>query len=310
MLVAFQSLMGDFQQPVNTLVSLGNTIQELNGDLNRLDDVLSNPMDAALTLSTGTPQAPAIIQWAAPSAPCRLQGAIELRNVTFGYSRVETPLIQNFNCRLDPGQRIAFIGGSGSGKSTLSKLVTGLYEPWEGEILFDGIPRQQIPREVLANSLAMVEQEIFLFGGTVRDNLTLWDHTIPDIQLVRACEDAAILEAVMAIPGGLNGKLAESGANLSGGQRQRLEIARALVNNPAILVMDEATSALDSETEKIIDRSIRRRGCTGVIVAHRLSTIRDCDEIIVLEQGQVVQRGTHESMKDIEGAYARLIHAE
>ncbi len=310
MLVAFQSLMGDFQQPVNTLVSLGNKIQELNGDLNRLDDVLNNPVDTSLKATIGDSNLPSTIQWASPDAPCRLQGAIELRNVSFGYNRVEEPLIKNFSCRLEPGQRIAFVGGSGSGKSTLSKLVTGLYEPWEGEILFDGIPRQQIPRAVLANSLAMVEQEIFLFGGTVRDNLTLWDETIPDVQLIRACEDAAILDAVMAIPGGLSGDLAESGANLSGGQRQRLEIARALVNNPAILVMDEATSALDTETEKYIDRSIRRRGCTGVIVAHRLSTVRDCDEIVILERGEVVQRGTHESMKDIEGAYSRLINAE
>ncbi|QZZ18763.1 NHLP family bacteriocin export ABC transporter peptidase/permease/ATPase subunit [Leptothermofonsia sichuanensis E412] len=309
MLVAFQALMGDFQEPVNTLVSLGSKLQSLNGDLNRLDDVLSNPVDPALKPGESTAQPP-ILQLATAPNYHRLQGAIELRNVTFGYSRVEEPLIKDFSCRLAPGQRIAFVGGSGSGKSTLSKLITGLYEPWEGEILFDGVPRKQIPRSILANSLAMVEQEIFLFGGTVRENLSLWDDTLSDAQLMKACADAAILEVVMAIPGGLNGTLAESGANLSGGQRQRLEIARALVNDPAILVMDEATSALDAETEKIIDRNIRRRGCTCVIVAHRLSTIRDCDEIVVLDRGKVVQRGTHEEMKGIEGAYARLINAE
>jgi ATP-binding cassette subfamily C protein len=309
MLVAFQTLMGEFQQPVNVLLSLGNRIQELHGDINRLDDVLTNPVDNSLKAEAQALPA-STRAYAAPLQQTRLRGAIELRNVTFGYSRAEEPLIQDFSCKLAPGQRIAFVGGSGSGKSTLSKLITGLYEPWEGEILFDGIPRSQVSRSVLANSLAMVEQEIFLFGGTVRDNLTLWDTTISDANLVRACEDAAIFDVVMAIPGGFNGQLLEGGANLSGGQRQRLEIARALVTNPSILCMDEATSALDAETEKIIDRNIRRRSATCIIVAHRLSTIRDCDEIVVLDQGEVVQRGTHDEMKDVAGPYADLIHAE
>lgn len=324
MLVAFQSLMGNFQHPVNALMSLGSRIQELTGSINRLDDVLNNPVDPALKSTSNAlskvdqsnsdqpdhTKPDTAKQYTFPINRIRLRGAIELQNVSFGYSRVEEPLIKNFSCKLAPGQRIAFVGGSGSGKSTLSKLITGLYEPWSGEILFDGIPRQYIPRAVLASSLAMIEQEIFLFGGTVRDNLSLWDTTMSDVQLIKACEDAAIAEAVMAIPGGLNGKLLEGGSNLSGGQRQRLEIARALVTNPSTLVMDEATSALDAETEKIIDRNIRRRGCTCVIVAHRLSTVRDCDEIVVLERGQVVQRGTHEEMKGVEGAYARLISAE
>ncbi|MEH2096345.1 NHLP family bacteriocin export ABC transporter peptidase/permease/ATPase subunit [Nostoc sp.] len=308
MLVAFQTLMARLQQPVNSLVGLGSTIQAIDGDLKRLDDVLDNAIDPSLNSELQRDKTP--IEYAKFSDRCRLQGYVELQNITFGYSRIEEPLIQNFSCKLNPGQRVAFVGTSGSGKSTLSKIVTGLYEPWEGEILFDGIPRQEIPRAVLANSLSMVEQDIFLFGGTVRDNLTLWDETIPNSQLLTACQHAAILDVVMAIPGGLDGKLLQGGANLSGGQRQRLEIARSLVNNPAILVMDEATSALDAETEKIIDRQIRRRGCTCIIIAHRLSTIRDCDEIIVLERGKVVQRGTHEEMKDVDGAYARLIKAE
>jgi ABC-type bacteriocin/lantibiotic exporter with double-glycine peptidase domain len=202
------------------------------------------------------------------------------------------------------------VGGSGCGKSTIAKLVCGLYEPWQGEIILDGKPKNQIPRAVLTNSIAMVEQEIFLFGGTVRDNLTLWDSTVPDSQLVRSCIDAAIHEVILAIPGGYGGELMEGAANLSGGQRQRLEIARALVNNPAILVMDEATSALDAETEKIIDQNLRRRGCSCIIVAHRLSTIRDCDEIIVLERGKVVQRGTHEELWRVDGAYSRLLRSE
>ncbi len=307
MLVAFQGLMGNFQTPVNTLVGLGSTIQALDGDLNRLDDVLNNPIDPALAAEEKSGQS--VIEYASTNN-FHLQGYIELKNITFGYSRVEDPLIQNFSCKLEPGQRVAFVGGSGSGKSTISKLITGLYQPWEGEILFDGIPREKIPRAVLANSLSMVEQDIFLFAGSVRDNLTLWDETFSNSQLMKACQDAAILDVVMAMPGGLDGKLLQGATNLSGGQRQRLEIARALVNDPSILVMDEATSALDAETEKVIDRNIRRRGCTCVIVAHRLSTIRDCDEIIVLERGKVVQRGNHEQMKDTDGYYARLIQAE
>ncbi len=300
MLVAFQSLMQSFQRPVNTLVSFASTLQELEGDLNRLDDVLDNEVDGQLERE---PQD-------SNSTFFKLQGHLELRNLTFGYSRLDSPLIENFNLSLQPGQRVALVRSSGSGKSTIAKLVVGLYEPWSGEILFDGIDRAKIPREVLTNSLSMVEQEIFWFGGTVRDNLTLWDDTIPKDQLIRACEDAAILDAVWAIPGGLEGNLLEGAANMSGGQRQRLEIARALVNNPSILVMDEATSALDAEMEKIIDQNLRRRGCTCLLVAHRLSTIRDCDEIIVLEQGKVVQRGTHDQMRDVEGAYARLIQSE
>ncbi|WP_016953685.1 NHLP family bacteriocin export ABC transporter peptidase/permease/ATPase subunit [Anabaena sp. PCC 7108] len=304
MLIALQGLTNRFQRPIGTLMGLGNQIQQLGGSLNRLDDVLLNPIDPVLKAETATG-----LQLATPLEICRLQGYVELRNVTFGYSPVDEPLIKNFSCSLKPGQRIAFVGSSGSGKSTVSKLITGLYTPWEGEILFDGIPQQQIPRAVITNSLSMVEQDIFLFGGTVRDNLTLWDDTIPDTQLLQACQDAAILDAVMAITGGLNGKLLEGAANLSGGQRQRMEIARALVNNPSILVMDEATSALDSETEKVIDRNIRRRGCTCIVVAHRLSTIRDCDEIVVMEKGQVVQRGTHEEMKNVAGVYSRLIQS-
>ena len=306
MLVAFGSLMQSFQSPVNSLVSFGSTLQELEGDLNRLDDVLRNPTDPQLQPRSREEDKTNLT----PSSYFRLQGAVELRNVTFGYSPVDAPLIENFSCTLKPGQRVALVGGSGCGKSTIAKLVCGLYEPWQGEIILDGKPKNQIPRAVLTNSIAMVEQEIFLFGGTVRDNLTLWDSTVPDSQLVRSCIDAAIHEVILAIPGGYGGELMEGAANLSGGQRQRLEIARALVNNPAILVMDEATSALDAETEKIIDQNLRRRGCSCIIVAHRLSTIRDCDEIIVLERGKVVQRGTHEELWRVDGAYSRLLRSE
>ncbi|NES84989.1 MAG: NHLP family bacteriocin export ABC transporter peptidase/permease/ATPase subunit [Moorea sp. SIO1G6] len=313
MLVAFQSLMISFQQPVNTLVDFGSTLQELEGDLNRLDDVLGNSLDSEVeTRQVKIQNSKFKIQNDVDSdiTDSRLQGYVELRDVTFGYSHVDPPLIENFSLSLQPGQRVALVGASGSGKSTLAKLICGLYQPWEGEILLDGTPRREIPREVLASSLSLVEQDIFLFGGTVRDNLTLWNATVTDQQLVQACQDAVIHEAVMAIPGGYDGELLEGGVNLSGGQRQRLEIARALVKNPAILVMDEATSALDAQTEQMIVSNLRSRQCSCILVAHRLSTIRDCDQIIVLEGGKVVQRGTHEELWEEGGVYEQLIRSE
>ena len=300
MLVAFQSLMLSFQQPVNTLVNFGTTLQELEGDLNRLDDVLGNAIDPELDRRRdGETREQVEIQ--------HFQGYVELRNITFGYSHVAPPLIENFSLSLQPGKSVALVGASGSGKSTLIKLITGLYQPWSGEILFDGIPRREISRELLANSLSLVEQDISLFGGNLRDNLTLWDATISEEQLIKACQDAAIYETVRAIPGGYDSPLLEGGVNLSGGQRQRLEIARALVKNPTILVMDEATSALDPQTEKVIVTNLRSRNCSCILVAHRLSTIRHCDLIIVLEGGKVVQRGTHEELWKQGGGYKRLI---
>nr|WP_287240814.1 MULTISPECIES: NHLP family bacteriocin export ABC transporter peptidase/permease/ATPase subunit [unclassified Okeania] len=304
MLVAFQSLMLNFQEPVNTLLGFSSTLQELEGDLNRLDDVLSNETQEEAEGEKAEGEKEQVFE------ESKLKGYVELRNITFGYSQVDPPLVIDFNLSLQPGQKIALVGGSGSGKSTIAKLICGLYQPWEGEILFDGVPRENISPTVLTHSLSMVEQEIFLFGGTVRDNLTLWNPTISTTQLMKACQDAVIHEAVMAFPGGYDGELLEGGANLSGGQRQRLEIARALVNNPTILVMDEATSALDAETEKMIVDNLQSRGCSCIIVAHRLSTIRDCDEIIVLENGEVVQRGTHEEMLQEEGVYRELISSE
>ena len=303
MLVAFQSLAISFLSPMGDLLDLGSTYQQATSAVLRLDDMLKTPADPILPADDdGAKQQPV-------DAP-KLAGRLELRDITFGYDPFSAPLIDKLNLTLEPGSRVALIGGTGSGKSTIANLAVGLYGPWSGDILFDGKPRTTIPHQVMTNSLAKVDQSIFLFEGTVHDNLTLWDPTVPQEDVLRAARDACIHETVSARTGAYQSKVAEGGSNFSGGQAQRLEIARSLVFNPSILILDEATSALDPPTEAEIDANLRRRGCTCLIVAHRLSTIRDCDEIIVLEHGKVVQRGTHEEMFQIPGPYRQLIQAQ
>jgi NHLM bacteriocin system ABC transporter peptidase/ATP-binding protein len=299
-LVAFQTLMSSFISPVNQMVNLGGKLQEVRGDMNRLDDVLKYPVDKQFADGAGVDEP-------VGTSETKLSGRLELKGVSFGYNKLEGPLIKDLDLSLRPGSRVALVGASGSGKSTIAKLVAGLYEPWSGEILFDERRRSSIPRSLLTNSIAMVDQDIFMFEGTVRENLAMWDSTIPEVSVGKAARDAQIHEDTAARPGGYESRVAEGASNFSGGQRQRLEIARALSGNPTIMILDEATSALDSNTEKTVDDNLRRRGCTCLIIAHRLSTIRDCDEIIVLERGKAVQRGTHEEMVSVDGPYARLI---
>lgn len=300
-LVAFQAILVSFLSPITALVSLGGQLSVVDSSITRLDDVLNHDVDGSFSPQTTATTA---------DLPAKLGGRIEIDKITFGYNRLAPPLIEEFSASLRPGQRIAIVGASGSGKSTTARVVSGLYAGWSGQVRFDRIPRLDIPRHVLGGSVGLVDQEIAMFTGTVRENLTLWDPTIPEADIIQAAKDAAIHDDISARPGGYGSRVEENGRNFSGGQRQRLEIARALVRNPAILVLDEATSALDPLTEVRIDRNLRRRGCTCLIIAHRLSTIRDCDEIIVLERGKIAQRGTHNELKTQQGLYARLVGSE
>lgn len=297
-IVAVQSLMLSFIAPIGALVDLGSQLQRVRGDIARLDDIEAHPMPAP---------PPPESDWQEPPV---LNGELTLTGVTFGYSPLDPPLLDDISLSVAPGSRVALVGGSGSGKSTIGRIAAGLLEPWSGTVAVDGHPQEMIPRQVRAGSVAYVDQDIFLFEGTVRDNLTLWDDDVPSQDLTRALGDAEIRDEVMSRSGQLDCHVEEGGTNFSGGQRQRLEIARALTQDPRILILDEATAALDTVTEKAIDDNLRRRGCTCLIIAHRLSTIRDCDEIIVLSRGRIVERGSHDALMAAGGAYAALIADE
>ncbi|MBR4641822.1 MAG: NHLP family bacteriocin export ABC transporter peptidase/permease/ATPase subunit [Selenomonadaceae bacterium] len=296
MFMAFQNLMGSFQAPVNALLGLGSTLQSTEMQMQRLDDVRRYEID---DLNCREEEISESVE--------RLSGELELRDISFGYSPLEKPLLKNFSLHIKPGHWVAVVGASGSGKSTVAKIVTGIYEEWSGEVLFDGKIRREIPRAAIVNSVAAVDQDIFQITGTITENLTLFDSSVEKSEVIRAAKDACIHEDIFQLEGDYDAKVSEGGLNFSGGQRQRLEIARALAVNPSLLILDEATSALDPMTEQKVLENIRRRGCSCLIVAHRLSTIRDADEIIVLEGGNVVERGTHREMIQHDGAYRRLI---
>ena len=299
MIMAFQGFLSAFTSPASSLISAGQTLQEMRTQMERIEDVMNYPEDP-VTQAKGPEN----------ETYAKLSGKLEMKNVTFGYSRLAPALIENFNLTLEPGKRVALVGGSGCGKSTLSKLISGLYEPWSGEILFDGKPIRKIDRSVFTGSLAVVDQNIILFKDTIANNIKMWDDSIEDFEMILAARDAQLHEDIMKRDGGYQHKLTENGRNLSGGQRQRMEIARVLAQDPTILILDEATSALDAVTEQKVVNAITDRGIACIVIAHRLSTIRDCDEIIVLDQGKVVERGTHDELYKKGGMYAELISNE
>ena len=299
MLLAAQTIALSLKTQIDSVMTFVQQLPTFEAEVLRLEDVLEQPHDPLISQEQSR-------EWNQSSN--RLSGEIVLNNVSFGFTAIKEPLIQNFSLTIHPGQRIALIGGSGSGKSTLAKLIVGLHQPSDGEILFDGASLVNIPRAISTTSLAMVQQDVQLYGCSVQDNLSLWNPSISRSDLQRACEDAEIAEVIQSLPEGLNSVLSEGGSNLSGGQKQRLELARALAQDPSVLVMDEATSALDAETEHHVIENLRRRGCTQIIVAHRLSTIRDADLILVLDRGQVVQQGQHHTMiQEPDSPYARLL---
>ena len=323
-LLAFTGFLAAFMTPVSQLINLGQTVQELQTQMERVEDVLRYPADvpderAQAPSEAGHSQSEdsglsseaegqlAGFDFGGMTAREKLRGQVDLKGVTFGYSPLEPPLIEGFDLHVEPGQWVALVGGSGCGKSTVAKLVSGLYDPWEGEVLFDDTPIKEVPRPILRGSLAVVDQDIVTFDGTVSENVKLWDKSIEDYEVIMACRDAGIHDVIAAREGGYSSQILPGGRNFSGGQLQRLEIARVLAQDPTVIILDEATSALDAQTEADVIRRIRERDITCLVIAHRLSTIRDCDEIIVLDDGKVLERGTHDELLAKNGAYAELV---
>ena len=298
MILAFQGFMGSFSAPAQSLISVGQALNEMRTNMERVEDIMSYPPDVEYEENS-------VLE-----SYEKLSGNIEMKNICFGYSPLGEPLIEDFNLTLSQGSRIAFVGPSGCGKSTLSKLISGLYKPWSGQILFDGKPINEINHEILTGSLAVVDQDIILFEDTISNNIKMWDNSIEDFEMIMAARDARLHEDIMQREGGYNYKIMEGGKDFSGGQRQRMEIARVLAGDPTIIIMDEATSALDAKMEYEVVNAIKDRGITCIVVAHRLSTIRDCDEIIVMDKGKVVERGTHEELYAQNGMYTQLVTNE
>ena len=300
MIMLFQGFLRSFMSPAMLIISAGQSLQEMRTEMERVEDVMQYPTDPNFS------DAPL----SEDEDYSKLSGEVEIKNISFGYSRLGQPLIRDFSMHIRPGSRVAFVGPSGCGKSTLSKLISGLYQPWSGEILFDGRPIGSIDRSVFTGSVAVVDQDIVLFEDTIAGNIKMWDESIEDFEMILAARDAQIYDDIMAREGGFYGTLTEGGKDLSGGQRPRLEIARVLAQDPSIIIMDEATSALDAKTEFELVKAVKDRGITCIVIAHRLSTIRDCDEIIVLDHGEVVERGTHEELMARGGAYTELIASD
>ena len=296
-IVAFTTMFGYFSEPVQKMVSVVQNFQKTKANIERVEDIENYPIDEKFSGKNNKEK-----------ISSKLNGSVELRNISFGYSSLKPPIVENFSCKVGCGSSVAFIGASGCGKSTVSKIVSGLYSPWNGELFFDGIPAKDIPNEIMNASVSTVSQNITLFSGTIRDNLTMWNKNVSEEDMISAAKDACIHDVITQKPGAYDYHLSEGASNLSGGQRQRLEIARALVTNPTVLIMDEATSALDPIVEKQIIDNIKRRGCTCIIIAHRLSAIRDCDQIIAMSHGKIVQKGTHSELINSEGLYKDFIN--